>query len=165
MTCELGSYQWMAPEVLQLAAKHEGKRLARYGQPADIFSLGVVFWELLHHARPTWLRPAPSRHTHPTMHYPALYSALPASMNCRRALSTLGLCPHRPRHEGCEGVKELRAAVAAGAASLPVQPGCAAEAPPGFCDLMGLCLQRQHASRPSAVEVVRRLLACRKVLC
>ena len=38
MTAETGTYRWMAPEVIE----HKP-----YGQKADVFSFGVVLWELL----------------------------------------------------------------------------------------------------------------------
>lgn len=38
MTAETGTYRWMAPEVIE----HKP-----YGQKADVFSFGVVVWELL----------------------------------------------------------------------------------------------------------------------
>jgi len=38
MTAETGTYRWMAPEVIE----HKP-----YGQKADVFSFGIVLWELL----------------------------------------------------------------------------------------------------------------------
>jgi len=38
MTAHVGTIQWMAPEIL------EGKA---YTESADIYSLGIIFWELL----------------------------------------------------------------------------------------------------------------------
>jgi len=38
MTAETGTYRWMAPEVIE----HKP-----YGEKADVFSFGVVIWELL----------------------------------------------------------------------------------------------------------------------
>jgi len=37
MTCKIGTYQWMAPEVI------EGQR---YTEKADVFSFGIILWEL-----------------------------------------------------------------------------------------------------------------------
>jgi len=38
LTAETGTYRWMAPEVI----RHES-----YGTPADVYSFGVLLWELL----------------------------------------------------------------------------------------------------------------------
>lgn len=38
MTAETGTYRWMAPEVIE----HKP-----YDEKADVFSFGVVLWELL----------------------------------------------------------------------------------------------------------------------
>ena len=38
MTAETGTYRWMAPEVI----KH-----AKYDERIDVFSFGVILWELL----------------------------------------------------------------------------------------------------------------------
>jgi serine/threonine protein kinase len=38
MTAETGTYRWMAPEVIE----HKP-----YDEKADVFSFGVVMWELL----------------------------------------------------------------------------------------------------------------------
>lgn len=38
MTAETGTYRWMAPEIIE----HKP-----YGKKADMFSFGVVLWELL----------------------------------------------------------------------------------------------------------------------
>ncbi|KAL6524882.1 hypothetical protein OROMI_030475 [Orobanche minor] len=71
MTAETGTYRWMAPEVIE----HKP-----YNQKADVFSFGVVLWELLAgkvpyaHLTPLQaavgvvqkgLRPTIPRHTHP----------------------------------------------------------------------------------------------------
>ncbi|KAK9270984.1 hypothetical protein L1049_026572 [Liquidambar formosana] len=71
MTAETGTYRWMAPEVIE----HKP-----YGQKADVFSFGIVLWELLtgklpyEHLTPLQaamgvvqkgLRPTIPRHTHP----------------------------------------------------------------------------------------------------
>ena len=37
MTAETGTYRWMCPEVI---------KGDRYGQPADVYSFGIVCWEL-----------------------------------------------------------------------------------------------------------------------
>jgi len=37
MTGQRGTFQWMAPEVLASA---------RYSEPADVYSLGIIFWEM-----------------------------------------------------------------------------------------------------------------------
>ncbi|KAK4284889.1 hypothetical protein QN277_001661 [Acacia crassicarpa] len=71
MTAETGTYRWMAPEVIE----HK-----RYDQKADVFSFGVVLWELLTGKLPyeyltplqaaigvvqKGLRPTIPRNTHP----------------------------------------------------------------------------------------------------
>ncbi|KAI3464760.1 hypothetical protein Pfo_021423 [Paulownia fortunei] len=71
MTAETGTYRWMAPEVIE----HKP-----YNHKADVFSFGIVLWELLTgkvpyaHLTPLQaavgvvqkgLRPAIPRHTHP----------------------------------------------------------------------------------------------------
>jgi len=38
LTAETGTYRWMAPEVIEHAP---------YGAPADVFSFGILLWELL----------------------------------------------------------------------------------------------------------------------
>ncbi|KAL7197690.1 hypothetical protein ACSBR2_020252 [Camellia fascicularis] len=53
MTAETGAYRWMAPEVIE----HKP-----YDHKADIFSFGIVLWELL---TGEGLRPTIPKHTHP----------------------------------------------------------------------------------------------------
>lgn len=71
MTAETGTYRWMAPEVIE----HRP-----YNHKADVFSFGIVLWELLTHKLPyanltplqaaigvvqKGLRPAIPKNTHP----------------------------------------------------------------------------------------------------
>ena len=49
MTAETGTYRWMAPEVIE----HRP-----YGARADVFSFGVVLWELVTLRKP-WVDDAP----------------------------------------------------------------------------------------------------------
>ncbi|XAR61597.1 Dual-specificity kinase [Bertholletia excelsa] len=73
MTAETGTYRWMAPEVIE----HKP-----YGHKADVFSFGIVLWELLTRQLPydgltplqaaigvvqEGLRPPIPKHTHPKM--------------------------------------------------------------------------------------------------
>ncbi|KAG5065094.1 hypothetical protein AAZX31_04G019400 [Glycine max] len=73
MTAETGTYRWMAPEVIE----HKP-----YDQKADVFSFGIVLWEMLtgklpyEHLSPLQaavgviqkgLRPQIPRHTHPKL--------------------------------------------------------------------------------------------------
>ncbi|XP_052203136.1 serine/threonine-protein kinase STY46-like [Diospyros lotus] len=73
MTAETGTYRWMAPEVIE----HKP-----YGRKADVFSFGIVLWELLTGKLPyeyltplqaaigvvqKGLRPIVPKHTHPVM--------------------------------------------------------------------------------------------------
>ncbi|XP_009776329.1 serine/threonine-protein kinase STY46-like isoform X2 [Nicotiana tabacum] len=73
MTAETGTYRWMAPEVI-------GHR--PYDRKADVFSFGIVLWELLTGKLPyeyltplqaavavvqKGLRPTPPTHTHPIL--------------------------------------------------------------------------------------------------
>lgn len=73
MTAETGTYRWMAPEVIE----HKP-----YNHKADVFSYGIVLWELLtgklpyEHLTPLQaavgvvqkgLRPTVPRHTHPLL--------------------------------------------------------------------------------------------------
>ncbi|XP_073036625.1 serine/threonine-protein kinase STY17-like [Primulina eburnea] len=73
MTAETGTYRWMAPEVIE----HKP-----YSHKADVFSFGVVLWELLTGKLPyanmtplqaavcvgqQGLRPAIPRNTHPLL--------------------------------------------------------------------------------------------------
>lgn len=37
MTSKIGTYQWMAPEVI---------RGYKYSEKADVFSFGIILWEL-----------------------------------------------------------------------------------------------------------------------
>ncbi|BFG17571.1 hypothetical protein CerSpe_038440 [Prunus speciosa] len=55
MTAETGTYRWMAPEVIE----HKP-----YDHKADVFSFGVVLWELL---TGKGLRPTIPRHTNPML--------------------------------------------------------------------------------------------------
>ena len=43
LTAETGTYRWMAPEII----RHEA-----YSFPADVYSFGVIFWELVARTRP-----------------------------------------------------------------------------------------------------------------
>eukprot|EP00321_Phaeocystis_globosa_P012339 CAMPEP_0118809206 /NCGR_PEP_ID=MMETSP1162-20130426/81_1 /TAXON_ID=33656 /ORGANISM="Phaeocystis Sp, Strain CCMP2710" /LENGTH=65 /DNA_ID=CAMNT_0006738607 /DNA_START=4 /DNA_END=198 /DNA_ORIENTATION=- len=43
MTAETGSYRWMAPEVI----RHEP-----YGTGCDVYSFGVLCWEMLSYSTP-----------------------------------------------------------------------------------------------------------------
>ncbi|KAK6118843.1 hypothetical protein DH2020_047410 [Rehmannia glutinosa] len=61
MTAETGTYRWMAPEVIE----HKP-----YNHKADVFSFGIVLWELLTGKAAVGvvqkgLRPTIPRHTHP----------------------------------------------------------------------------------------------------
>ncbi len=51
MTAGLGTLQWTAPEVLQSD---------RYSEAADIYSAGVVLWELVNRGRVPWAGMAPA---------------------------------------------------------------------------------------------------------
>ena len=73
MTAETGTYRWMAPEVIE----HKP-----YDHKADVFSFGIMMWELLTGKLPyesltpvqaaigvlkTGLRPTIPRNTHPKL--------------------------------------------------------------------------------------------------
>jgi serine/threonine protein kinase len=55
MTAVVGTIQYMAPEML--APPDDDVQFARYGPPVDIFSFGIILWQLLTAARPYEPRP------------------------------------------------------------------------------------------------------------
>uniref|UniRef100_A0A7S0MS34 Protein kinase domain-containing protein n=1 Tax=Pyramimonas obovata TaxID=1411642 RepID=A0A7S0MS34_9CHLO len=55
LTKEVGTWKWMAPEVMGLEERIEGsyhKGTVRYGTPADIYSLGMVIFEMVSGTEP-----------------------------------------------------------------------------------------------------------------
>nr|AHL77718.1 mitogen activated kinase kinase kinase Raf37 [Brassica napus] len=46
MTCEAGTYRWMAPEIFSHEALQVGEK-KEYDHKVDVYSFAIVFWELL----------------------------------------------------------------------------------------------------------------------
>ncbi|KAF8053544.1 hypothetical protein N665_1401s0005 [Sinapis alba] len=46
MTCEAGTYRWMAPEIFSHEALQVGEKKV-YDHKVDVYSFAIVFWELL----------------------------------------------------------------------------------------------------------------------
>eukprot|EP00959_Pyramimonas_sp_CCMP1952_P203422 4253978-Pyramimonas_sp.AAC.1 len=52
---QVGTWKWMAPEVMGLEERSDGsysKGTVRYGTPADIYSLGMVIFEMVSGTEP-----------------------------------------------------------------------------------------------------------------
>ncbi|KAI3895660.1 hypothetical protein MKW98_025451 [Papaver atlanticum] len=51
MTCEAGTYKWMAPELYSIEPLERGKK-KHYDQKVDVYSFSIVFWQLLTNCTP-----------------------------------------------------------------------------------------------------------------
>ncbi|KAJ4878701.1 Protein kinase superfamily protein [Raphanus sativus] len=51
MTCEAGTYRWMAPELFSCEALENGEK-KNYDHKVDVYSFAIVFWELLTNKTP-----------------------------------------------------------------------------------------------------------------
>ncbi|CAH2043106.1 unnamed protein product [Thlaspi arvense] len=51
MTCEAGTYRWMAPELFSHEALQVGEK-KHYDHKVDVYSFAIVFWELLTNKTP-----------------------------------------------------------------------------------------------------------------
>ncbi|XP_073013491.1 serine/threonine-protein kinase STY13-like isoform X2 [Typha latifolia] len=51
MTAETGTYRWMAPELCSCAALKHGEK-QHYNHKVDVYSFGIVLWELLRNRLP-----------------------------------------------------------------------------------------------------------------
>ncbi|KAJ0236575.1 Protein kinase ATN1-like protein [Hirschfeldia incana] len=51
MTCEAGTYRWMAPELFSYEALQNGEK-KNYDHKVDVYSFAIVFWELLTNKTP-----------------------------------------------------------------------------------------------------------------
>ncbi|KAF5205170.1 kinase [Thalictrum thalictroides] len=51
MTTEVGTYQWMAPELYSTVPLHRGEK-KHYDHKVDIYSFSIVLWELLTNSTP-----------------------------------------------------------------------------------------------------------------
>ncbi|KAJ9177147.1 hypothetical protein P3X46_012393 [Hevea brasiliensis] len=51
MTCEAGTYKWMAPELFSKAALQIGKK-KNYDHKVDVYSFSIILWELLTNKAP-----------------------------------------------------------------------------------------------------------------
>ncbi|PIA52542.1 hypothetical protein AQUCO_01000428v1 [Aquilegia coerulea] len=51
MTTEVGTYQWMAPELYSIDPLHRGEK-KHYDHKVDVFSFSIVLWELLTNSTP-----------------------------------------------------------------------------------------------------------------
>ncbi|CDP06394.1 unnamed protein product [Coffea canephora] len=51
MTAETGTYRWMAPELYSTVTLRQGEK-KHYNNKVDVYSFGIVFWELLTNRMP-----------------------------------------------------------------------------------------------------------------
>ncbi|XP_031260195.1 serine/threonine-protein kinase STY13 [Pistacia vera] len=51
MTAETGTYRWMAPELYSTVTLRRGEK-KHYNHKVDIYSFGIVLWELIHNKLP-----------------------------------------------------------------------------------------------------------------
>ncbi|KAI3946117.1 hypothetical protein MKX01_024873 [Papaver californicum] len=51
MTCEAGTYKWMAPELYSKEPLERGRK-KHYDHKVDVYSFSIVFWELLTNSTP-----------------------------------------------------------------------------------------------------------------
>ncbi len=67
MALQVGTPGYMAPEVM-----HKERKTVGYSWPADMWSLGIMIWELVDGLPPRW---APmSWYWTPTIHFPERFS-------------------------------------------------------------------------------------------
>ena len=128
LTRQAGTLQWMAPEVIQQS--ESTPRSLEYGKPADVFSFGVILWELRSAEIP----------------YKCIKGA---SID---AAIGIAVCVEGKRPDSyplSDGLAWPRAAVGRGVAG-----DCT---PPEYVALMRECWTSEPRDRPSFSEVLARL--------